>query len=105
MSVKGFIAKYFKGSPEEKVYPEQPTPPMVGSTSRAQIDYLQTRSCCSQLREHNEPKANVFHIFTDGACSNNGGKKAKGGIGVHFFPIQLWIGYQPTSITFGTPNE
>jgi hypothetical protein len=27
----------------------------------------------------------IFHIFTDGACTDNGKKSARGGFGVHFY--------------------
>jgi len=33
----------------------------------------------------NTTQKDIFHIFTDGACTNNGTKAAKGGYGVHFF--------------------
>lgn len=32
-----------------------------------------------------ESKQETFHIFTDGACSDNGRKGAKAGYGVHFY--------------------
>lgn len=85
MSVKGFIAKYFKGSTEEKVHPEQPLVPVVGGMTRNQIDYYRPVHVVPNSRKYEERKSNTFHIFTDGACANNGAKKAKGGIGVHFF--------------------
>ena len=65
MSVKRFLDKYF-GETEDIQEPQAirtlvaPPSPIVTS-----------------------PK--VFHIFTDGACSDNGRKGARGGFGVHFY--------------------
>lgn len=87
MSVKGFIAKYFKTNGEEKVHPELPVQPIIGGMTRTQVDYYRPVHVVPSFREHEDKdkKSSVFHIFTDGACINNGSKKAKGGIGVHFF--------------------
>jgi ribonuclease HI len=71
MSVKGFLEKYFKVEPSAiKVAPIQVLEPMVGTVPRRDLVEKQTR---------------VFHIFTDGACSDNGKKHARGGFGVHFY--------------------
>lgn len=56
MSVKGFITKYF------------------GTVSEV-----------SQPIVHTAPAPKTFHIFTDGACSDNGRRGARGGFGVHFY--------------------
>ena len=63
MSVKGFLDKYF-GKVEEQPQ-EKPTPFVTPSA------------------EALTPK--TFHIFTDGACSDNGRKGAKGGFAVHVY--------------------
>ena len=71
MSVKGFLEKYFKVEPSAaKVSPIQVLEPTVGIVSRDEFVQKETR---------------VFHIFTDGACSDNGKKQARGGFGVHFY--------------------
>lgn len=77
MSVKGFLDKYFK--PEgAKVAPEGVLEPMVGTVPRAHL-----------LRIQPEPSppsvSKPFHLFTDGACSDNGKRGAKGGFGVHVY--------------------
>lgn len=69
MSVKSFLDKYFK-SDSAKVTPEAVLEPMVGTVRREVIEYKYS---------------NPFHIFTDGACSDNGKKTAKGGFGVHVY--------------------
>jgi ribonuclease HI len=65
MSVKRFLDKYF-GEPETSSEPE-PVRALVASPRPAILS----------------PR--VFHIFTDGACSDNGRKGARGGFGVHFY--------------------
>jgi ribonuclease HI len=72
MSVKGFLDKYFKPEPIQsaKVVPEAVLEPMVGTVPRIQMV---------------EPKPAVFHIFADGACSDNGKRNAKAGYGVHVY--------------------
>jgi ribonuclease HI len=38
-----------------------------------------------KVKKHNDkPITNSFIVYTDGACKNNGSKKAKAGIGIHF---------------------
>jgi len=44
----------------------------------------QTTHLLVQNQEPLEIDSNSFIVYTDGACSNNGSKKAKAGIGVHF---------------------
>lgn len=63
MSVKGFLDKYF-GNVSESVE-IKPTPFVPPSST-----VLAPRT---------------FHIFTDGACSDNGRKNARGGFGVHVY--------------------
>lgn len=72
MSVKGFLDKYFKPEPSltSKVVPETILEPMVGTTPRTTLL---------------ERKPTVCHLFTDGACSNNGKRSAKAGYGVHVY--------------------
>ena len=75
MSVKGFLEKYFK--PESnKIAPETVLEPMVGTKPRNE---LQIRSIPVQST------SNLLHIFTDGACSDNGKRTAKAGYGVHVY--------------------
>lgn len=67
MSVKAFLNKYFKteaSSPLPLPLPSEPT--------------LTVRHVVEERKE-------VFHIFTDGACSDNGRRGARGGFGVHFY--------------------
>lgn len=82
MSVKSFLDKYFKGeaSASVKIQPEDMLEPMVGTMTRNQLDYYKpsTTSVVS-------PTPKTFHLFTDGACSDNGKKGAKGGYGVHVY--------------------
>ena len=44
----------------------------------------QTTHLLVQNQKPLEIGSNSFVVYTDGACSNNGSKKAKAGIGVHF---------------------
>ena len=44
----------------------------------------QTTHLLVQNQQPLEIGSNSFVVYTDGACSNNGSKKAKAGIGVHF---------------------
>ena len=75
MSVKGFLEKYFK--PESsKIAPETVLEPMVGTKPRNE---LQIRVIPLQST------SNPLHIFTDGACSDNGKRTAKAGYGVHVY--------------------
>ncbi len=71
MSVKGFLDKYFK--PETaKIVPETVLEPMVGLQKREEVTPFLSKSV-------------PIHLFTDGACSGNGQKGAKGGYGVHVY--------------------
>lgn len=73
MSVKGFLEKYFK--PEStKIAPESILEPMVGTKPRSEVVVQPMQS-----------KSNPLHIFTDGACANNGKRSAKAGYGVHVY--------------------
>jgi ribonuclease HI len=79
MSVKGFIDKYFK--PTTIATPQSTPPihllePMVGLVLRDQVD---------RPRVMDTTPSDVFHIFTDGACSDNGRRGARGGFGVHVY--------------------
>jgi ribonuclease HI len=75
MSVKGFLEKYFK--PESnKITPESVLEPMVGTRIRSEV---QVRTVPIQST------SNPLHIFTDGACSDNGKRTAKAGYGVHVY--------------------
>lgn len=88
MSVKGFLEKYFKpdgstGSesvfaspkPKVKTTPFSILEPTVGTIPREELESKQTQS----------KEVLTFHIFTDGACSDNGRRGARGGFGVHFY--------------------
>ncbi len=78
MSVKSFLDKYFKAEPQSsaKIAPEAVLEPMVGTLTRQQLDYY---------RPTTPLPSRIFHLFTDGACSDNGKKTAKGGFGVHVY--------------------
>jgi ribonuclease HI len=73
MSVKSFLDKYFKAD-SSKVAPEVILEPMVGTKRRTEIQEVFV-----------EPRGRPFHLFTDGACSDNGKRTAKGGYGVHVY--------------------
>ena len=81
MSVKSFLDKYFKtdATTSAKVEPELILEPMVGTMNRSQLDYY------TPFTSVVSPVSNAFHLFTDGACSDNGKKNAKGGYGVHVY--------------------
>jgi ribonuclease HI len=83
MSVKGFLDKYFK--PETtKVSPESVVlEPMVGTVPRTQIETK--RPTISPLAPRGASPSTVLHLFTDGACSGNGQRGAKGGYGVYVY--------------------
>ncbi len=92
-SVAAFIERYMKPEAKERVHPEPVTvQERVGTMTMPQIDFYKPVNVTPSFREFDtkKTKSNVFHIFTDGACTNNGGKKAKGAIGVYFFsdPVQ-----------------
>lgn len=88
-SVTAFIERYMKPEAKERVHPEPVAEQeKVGTMTMPQLDfYKPVKIIPRQLdpEQNMMNKSNVFHIFTDGACTNNGGKKAKGAIGVHFF--------------------
>lgn len=75
MSVKNFLDKYFKPEAPKRL-PEEVLEPMIGTQKRYEAPYS-----LGQL----EVKHNPFHLFTDGACSSNGKRGAKGGFGVHVY--------------------
>ena len=83
MSVKGFLEKYFKTevSTTAKVAPTPATllEPMVGSISRTQLDFYNARPTVAPSN------LTTLNLFTDGACSDNGKRSAKGGYGVHVY--------------------
>jgi len=85
MSVKGFLDKYFK--PEApKVVPEIVLEPMVGTVPRAHLMRVQPEFVPSPPPSPSvSPASKPFHLFTDGACSENGKRGAKGGFGVHVY--------------------
>lgn len=74
MSVKSFLDKYFKADASAKIQPEAMLEPMVGTVKREQVKVAPA-----------QVYSNPFHIFTDGACSDNGKRTAKGGYGVHVY--------------------
>lgn len=80
MSVKGFLDKYFKPEQNAKVVPEVVLEPMVGTMTRTQLDYYKPVQVQSSDRK-------TLHLFTDGACSDNGKRGAKGGFGVHVYGL------------------
>lgn len=77
MSVRSFLTKYFKTESTTKVAPDALFEPMVGTVRRETIVEPMVRSAT-------EPSTSL-HIFTDGACSDNGKRTAKGGYGVHVY--------------------
>ena len=78
MSVKSFLDKYFKPDQSVKIAPEVILEPMVGTMTRSQLDFYKP----IQVQSTNEK---TLHLFTDGACSDNGKRGAKGGFGVHVY--------------------
>ena len=68
MSVKGFLDKYF-GAVTQTVIEKVPFAIPIASASVSVP----------------VPSPRTFHIFTDGACSDNGRRGARGGFGVHFY--------------------
>jgi len=78
MSVKSFLDKYFKADKTEcaKVVPEMILEPMVGIQKRENL-----RVAPVSVQTYSNP----FHIFADGACSDNGKRNAKAGFGVHVY--------------------
>jgi ribonuclease HI len=76
MSVQSFLNKYFKTESTTRVVPEAVLEPMVGALKREQL-----RPVLVAPQQHSNP----FHIFTDGACSDNGKRTAKAGYGVHVY--------------------
>ena len=75
MSVKSFLDKYFKPD-SVKVVPETLLEPMVGTQKREELRVAPVPS---------QTYSNLFHIFADGACSDNGKRNAKAGYGVHVY--------------------
>lgn len=75
MSVKSFLDKYFKSESTTKVSPEVVLEPMVGTIKRQEF------TPSPPVQQYSNP----FHIFTDGACSDNGKRTAKAGYGVHVY--------------------
>ncbi len=78
MSVKSFLDKYFKADKTDsaKVVPEAILEPMVGTQKREEL-----RVTPVSVQTYSNP----FHIFADGACSDNGKRNAKAGFGVHVY--------------------
>ena len=74
MSVKRFLDRYFHT--EAKVAPEDLLEPMVGLSARKEMKENQVLV---------QVYSNPFHIFTDGACSDNGKRNARAGYGVHVY--------------------
>lgn len=72
MSVKAFMEKYFHTTGLGDV--KQTVKPQIVPVAGAQAEAKQE-----------QPKKEIFHIFTDGACSDNGRRGARGGFGVYFY--------------------
>ena len=70
MSVRGFLTKYFGAVEEQEQQEQQPQKPVAKILSPPSPSVTSPRT---------------FHIFTDGACSDNGRRGARGGFGVHFY--------------------
>ena len=88
MSVKGFLTKYFHVNTNTNTNESQ-------QQSQPQSQPHQQPKKVFQFVPSEEPEAqampisndntNVFHIFTDGSCPDNGRRGAKGGFGVHVY--------------------
>lgn len=97
MSVKGFLDKYFKLNGSEQVAPESTEQTSNIRTFRpTEFDSYKSTKIFSVLESDEKPTPFVpplaktisprtFHIFTDGACSDNGRKNARGGFGVYVY--------------------
>jgi ribonuclease HI len=91
MSVKGFLEKYFKveATTSSKVVPEptsifEPFPRQQYATVVPMSDrHMESMDFYKAIPAHTVKK--TLHLFTDGACSDNGKKSAKGGYGVHVY--------------------
>jgi ribonuclease HI len=77
MSVKAFLNKYFKTDTSSSLPQPQPPPSESSLTVRHVVE--------QKVQEPAEQRKEIFHIFTDGACSDNGRRGARGGFGVHFY--------------------
>jgi ribonuclease HI len=86
MSVKRFLDKYF-GSSDSNSNSDtvQPSPSFPPSVRRFPTPTPTPSASLSVSASTGEQNPHTFHIFTDGACSDNGRKGAKGGFGVHFY--------------------
>lgn len=101
MSVKGFLDKYFSvpeagnPTPTRTVEPPRARPsvqesffpqPREGTLEPSlSIPLLVKPTQPSTTTEG--PKRKTFHIFTDGACSDNGRRGARGGFGVYVYSL------------------
>lgn len=80
MSVKGFLDKYFGGAAASSIASPQPE-----SQKQQQEQAKPAPKAIPVLQE--KPKTKTFHIFTDGACSDNGRRGARGGFGVYLYSL------------------
>lgn len=71
MSVKAFMEKYFHTT-------ASPSPSMSFPSKIQSVEP-------TQPSQPSQSKKEIFHIFTDGACSDNGRRGARGGFGVYFY--------------------
>jgi ribonuclease HI len=87
MSVKSFLDKYFKvGSNESES--RTPEPSVANFRTRDLETYkFNMRVPVPTPEPNSEVKTELktFHIFTDGACSDNGKKNARGGFSVYVY--------------------
>lgn len=84
MSVKGFLDKYFK--PDGSVGSEPVFSSRQSKPKTTPFSLLETKVAAPIQHQQVESKQIItFHIFTDGACSDNGRRGARGGFGVHFY--------------------
>ena len=76
MSVSRFFEKHYHQTPGQPEQKSSETPTQKTHTFTPKQD---------PVIQDTTTQKDVFHIFTDGACTNNGTKAAKGGFGVHFY--------------------
>ena len=107
MSVKAFLGKYFHETSAQQTQSDTTTAPAsLPTNSRKERWFTPTPGAIATVTEQSvvafplvegpsdstdtadstdRAPQKLFHIFTDGACSDNGRKGARGGFGVHIY--------------------